>query len=75
MTYRVTTAVHAEVGGHGDSAAEPKEGVENVESDHQHWVSLETLLERRRYEVEQRQHRKDGQEHVVSDYRWVASEC
>lgn len=62
----------AEVGGHGDGAAEVENGVQCIKNDHEEWVTLERLLEGRGNEVEQRQHGEDGDKHVVVDNRWVA---
>jgi hypothetical protein len=40
-TYRVATAVDAELGGHCDGSAEEKESVESIKDHHQKRVKLE----------------------------------
>jgi len=64
---RVAAAVDTELSCHCDSSAEEEEGVEDVKGDHQQWVKLKVLLERRRDQVKERQHSEDCDEHVVVD--------
>jgi len=66
--------VHVEVGSHGDGAAEVKKNVDRVEDNHDERVDHERVLDARRDEVEERQHREDSHKHVVVDDGWVASE-
>lgn len=61
----VAAAVHAQVRGGGDAADEEKQRVEQVEHDHDERVEGELFLEGGGDEVEEREHREHGCEHVV----------
>lgn len=73
-TYSVTAAVDTKLGGGRDSAAEEEEGVQHIQTDHEHGVELEALLECGGDEVEQAQHAEDGDEQIVVDDRGVTGD-
>jgi len=66
--------MHTELGGHGNSAAEEKEGVQDIQHQGQCWMAGKVLLECDEYEVDEGQHGKDGDKHVVVDDGRVARE-
>ena len=75
ITYRTATAVNAKLGGHGDGTAEPQKSVDTIKRNHDHGVTLECFLDCSRNEVEERQHRKDGEKHIVVDDGRVTGEA
>lgn len=61
----VRAAVSAELGGKDNSGDEDEQNVECVENGRDHGMTLDTLVEGRRNEVEEREHRECGSEHNV----------
>lgn len=66
--------MNSEIGCGSNTSNDKEEGVERIKSDHQHWVEGEIGLDRRGYQVQERQHGKDGHEHVVVHNGRVARE-
>lgn len=67
--------VHTEVGWERNSGAEPEEDVQDIKRKGKRWVASEGVGEGGRDEVEEREHREDGDEHHVVDNAWVAAIC
>lgn len=61
-TYIVVTAVHAQLRSCRNSAAEPEKRVQDIQNEREHGVDLQAILDARRNEVEEREHREDGAE-------------
>jgi len=64
--------VSSELSRHRDGSAEEKEDVKGIERKWQRWMEGEALVESHSDQVEERQHRKHSDEHVVVYERRVA---
>lgn len=74
-TYTVAAAVGAKLGGKRNAASEEEKAVQGIQSDHDDGVDGERLLDGGGDKVEERQHREDGDKHLVVDDGWVAARC
>ena len=63
----IVAAVHFEVAGKRDATHEEEEGIECIRREHEEGRDGEGLAYCSRYEVEQRQHSKDGNKHDIVD--------
>jgi hypothetical protein len=66
-TYAVAAAVHLKVGGGCDAGNEGEESAESVQDQRENGVDGEGLLHGDEDEVEECEHAKYGDEHVVVD--------
>ena len=66
--------MHTQVSGHGKSTTQEEEGIEEIESDHDKRVESEIVLDRCGNQVEEREHRDDGDKHVIVHNGGVAVE-
>ena len=72
--YAVAARVYAELRRCRDAADEEKQSIQGVERNHDDRREGQVLFEGGRYQVQQRQHREDGHEHVVVNDGGVAGE-
>ena len=70
----VEAAVDLQLGGHGYSSDEEEKGVDDVHGQDDGRVHGKAVAKRGRDEVEEREHGKDGDEHVEVDQGRVAAE-
>lgn len=61
--------MHSELRCCCNSTTEPEEDVRDVQYERQKWMDGEALLDRLGYEVKERKHADDRDEHVVVDDR------
>lgn len=71
QTHAVAAAMNTEICGQCDSTAKVEDGVEHIQGDHGDGHA-ETVLYRRRNQVEQRQHGENRDKHSVVHYAGVA---